>query len=181
MGKFIALCLLLAGSSAFATTECEGELDYRNETCAMSVYDTIQGSGVKEVITSQGRGQDGSFGTKYVVGKYQGKDLRCTVMWSASGRSEFAECEVYNPKLLKTVMNDVMIKAAVRQQRLFGHKCSGKILSYDSATEMFEAQVSCDAPANKISGGGAVLMIDVKGRAFPDSLENVTITVQKAG
>lgn len=181
MGKLIVLCLLFIGNSAFATTECAGERDYLKEECAMTAFDTIKGSGAKEVITSNRAGKGGREGTKYVIGKFQGNTLKCTAMWSAGGRSEFADCEAYSPKLLKTVLNDVMIKAAVRQARSSGETCSGKILSVDAAGEMFEAEVNCSVPANKYTGGGTVLMINIKGRAFPDSLENVTITVQKAG
>ena len=181
MGKFIALCLLLVGNSAFATTECEGDLDYRTQECAMTTYDTIKGNGAKAVVTSKSMGKGGSQGSKYVIGKFQGKTLKCTADWSAGGRSESAECEVYDPKLMKTILNDVMIKAAVRQARAFGETCSAKILSVDAAGEMFEAEVNCGVSATEVTGGGIVLMINIKGRAFPGALENVTITVQKAG
>lgn len=86
--------------------------------------------------------------------------------------------------LLKTVSADVMIHAATEQARKFGETCKSNLLSAvvdDGGAIAFEVTVDCSEPANNETGGGTVLMIDVKGRSFGTLLDNLTITVNKAG
>lgn len=83
--------------------------------------------------------------------------------------------------VLKTVMNDVMLRGAIAEARKSGI-CRGTVLSAvtdDSSGVEFEAVISCSALPNQEDGLEVFLTINVKGRVFGDFLENSVIKVNK--
>ncbi len=86
--------------------------------------------------------------------------------------------------LLKSISSYIMIHAVLVAAKKAGETCDTNLVN--AVTEngtgaiAFEAQVNCSSPDIE-TGGGIVLMIHMKGRAFGDLLDNLIITVDNAG
>src|SRR4051812_1511383 len=85
--------------------------------------------------------------------------------------------------LLKTVSQDVMLRAALSEARKSGEKCTAELVNaVDNGPGGvdFEAQFNCSIKGDEYVGGGVVLMINVKGTSFGDFLDGLLISVHKA-
>jgi hypothetical protein len=87
------------------------------------------------------------------------------------------------PALLKQVTNEVMIRAALAEAEKSGEICQPQVVSAieNAGAIAFEVQINCSVEGDSYTGGGVVLMINVKGRAFSTFLDDLLIKVDKAG
>jgi hypothetical protein len=86
--------------------------------------------------------------------------------------------------LARQLNSDISLRGTLQEAKKAGETCKTEILQAvhnDSGSIDFEAQINCSVPPDEYTGGGTVLMINVKGTAFSGFLDNFVITVNKAG
>jgi hypothetical protein len=112
------------------------------------------------------------------------KHLIATIVFIMGFQTTAMAAPINARELLKQVTSDVMLRGALIQARTNGESCTPQVVSAsedNGGAITFEVQINCSVSGDQELGGGVVLMINIKGRAFSTFLDNLTIKVDKAG